>query len=237
MRIEYLYRYPGEGSDRRGAGGGRGRGRRRIPWDRAFALAQGDSRVRPGAPAWLPKAQLHVPDEQRPDRRAVLDLRARAPACWRSARRTAAAVMENALTEAGRARIGAFLTGVPGGGGARRAAVPPRARPRVLRPAEQGGQPDQPGQPARLRGRASGAAATGGGSAPMSGSAARRPGRVRTGSAKTIAARRRGAAGDQAHRPLPGDRGEPGDRRSATPTRWRSCARCTGTSIWASMPR
>ena len=29
-----------------------------IPWDRAFALAQGDAPFDPGRPAWLPKANF-----------------------------------------------------------------------------------------------------------------------------------------------------------------------------------
>ena len=55
MRIEYLYRFPVKGltaealENTEVAEGGA------IPWDRAFALAQGDSGFDPKAPAWLPK--------------------------------------------------------------------------------------------------------------------------------------------------------------------------------------
>ena len=55
MRIEYLYRYPVKGLTAEAleqaeveAGGA-------IPWDRAFALAHGDSGFDPANPTWLPK--------------------------------------------------------------------------------------------------------------------------------------------------------------------------------------
>ncbi len=58
MRIEYLYRYPVKGltaeaieETRLEAGGA-------IPWDRAFALAQGDAGFDPAAPRWLPKSNF-----------------------------------------------------------------------------------------------------------------------------------------------------------------------------------
>ena len=45
------------------------------------------------------------------------------------------AVVENALTEAGRERIGAFLAAYLGEEARGDAALPPRARPQLLRPA------------------------------------------------------------------------------------------------------
>ncbi|MGH7107732.1 MAG: MOSC N-terminal beta barrel domain-containing protein, partial [Acetobacteraceae bacterium] len=58
MRIEYLYRYPVKGLTAEAiedasleAGGA-------IPWDRAFALAQGDAGFDPAAPRWLPKSNF-----------------------------------------------------------------------------------------------------------------------------------------------------------------------------------
>ena len=58
MRIDYLYRYPVKGLSAEAleateveAGGA-------IPWDRAFALAQGDSGFDPAHPAWLPKTNF-----------------------------------------------------------------------------------------------------------------------------------------------------------------------------------
>ena len=108
MRIEYLYRFPVKGLTAEAlettevAEGGA------IPWDRAFALAQGDAPFDPRAPAWLPKdnfmclkrnaviARLRSHFEPRS---GVLTIRAP----------SGETVSENALTEGGRARIEAFL--------------------------------------------------------------------------------------------------------------------------------
>jgi len=108
MRIEYLYRFPVKGLTAEAlettevAEGGA------IPWDRAFALAQGDAPFDPKAPAWLPKdnfmclkrnaviARLRSHFEPRS---GVLTIRAP----------SGETVSENALTEGGRARIEAFL--------------------------------------------------------------------------------------------------------------------------------
>lgn len=108
MRVEYLYRYPVKGLTAEAlesadveAGGA-------IPWDRAFALAQGDAGFDPAAPAWLPKANfmcqarnariaaLFAVFEPRTSR---LTIRAR----------DGSTVVENPLTPDGRAAIGAFL--------------------------------------------------------------------------------------------------------------------------------
>jgi uncharacterized protein len=109
MRIEYLYRFPVKGLTAEAleaaeveTGGG-------IPWDRAFALAQGDSGFDPSAPEWRHK--VHFLCQMKNARAAALFsffdprtgmLAIRAP--------DGASVVENALTEAGRERIGAFLT-------------------------------------------------------------------------------------------------------------------------------
>ena len=108
MRIEYLYRFPVKGLTAEAlvttevAEGGA------IPWDRAFALAQGDAPFDPKAPAWLPKdnfmclkrnaivARLRSHFEPRS---GVLTIRAP----------NGETVSENALTELGRQRIEAFL--------------------------------------------------------------------------------------------------------------------------------
>lgn len=108
MRIEYLYRYPVKGLTAEAletteveAGGC-------IPWDRAFALAQGDAPFDPAAPTWLQKANFMC--LMRNAKAAALFsffeprtgmLAIRAP--------DGSAVVENALTPEGRARIGAFL--------------------------------------------------------------------------------------------------------------------------------
>jgi MOSC domain-containing protein len=109
MRIEYLYRYPVKGLTAEAlevaeveAGGC-------IPWDRAFALAQGDALFDPDQPQWLQKANFMC--QMKNARIAGLFsffeprtgmLAIRAP--------DGSAVVENALSEAGRERIGAFLT-------------------------------------------------------------------------------------------------------------------------------
>jgi MOSC domain-containing protein len=109
MRIEYLYRYPVKGLTAEAlevaeveAGGC-------IPWDRAFALAQGDALFDPNQPQWLQKANFMC--QMKNARIAGLFsffeprtgmLAIRAP--------DGSAVVENALSEAGRERIGAFLT-------------------------------------------------------------------------------------------------------------------------------
>jgi uncharacterized protein len=109
MRIEYLYRYPVKGLTAEAlewteveAGGC-------IPWDRAFALAQGDSGFDPAAPAWRQKANFMclMKNARIASLFSFFDPRSgmlaiRAP--------DGSAVVENALTEAGRDRIGAFLT-------------------------------------------------------------------------------------------------------------------------------
>lgn len=113
MRVEYLYRFPIKGLTAEALevadveeGGA-------IPWDRAFALAQGDAPFDPANPEWLPKdhfmclkrnakiAALRSHFEPRSGRLTI-----RAP--------QGQAVSENALTQDGRARIAAFLTGFLG---------------------------------------------------------------------------------------------------------------------------
>ncbi|MGH7160995.1 MAG: MOSC domain-containing protein [Acetobacteraceae bacterium] len=108
MRIEYLYRYPVKGLTAEAieeasleAGGA-------IPWDRAFALAQGDAGFDPAAPRWLPKsnfmclmknatiARLKACFDPRSGQLAI-----RAP--------DGACCVASALTADGRARIEEFL--------------------------------------------------------------------------------------------------------------------------------
>ena len=182
MRIEYLYRYPVKGLTAEALEVAEVEPGGCIPWDRAFALAQGDAGFDPGQPQWLQKANFMC--QMKNARIAALFsffeprsgmLAIRAP--------DGSAVVENALTEAGRERIGSFLSGLSGRGGARHPALSPYPRPQLLRPAQQGGQPDQPRQPARLRGEGRARAVTAGGSVPMSGSAGRPPGASATGSA------------------------------------------------------
>ena len=108
MRIEYLYRFPVKGLSAEAIEATEVEEGKAIPWDRAFALAQGDSGFDPAAPVWMQKDNFMC--QKRNARIALLQsmfdpktglLAIRAPG--------ARSVMENALTEAGRARIGAFL--------------------------------------------------------------------------------------------------------------------------------
>ncbi len=55
MRIEYLYRYPVKGLTAEALEQAEVEPGGAIPWDRAFALAQGDSGFDPANPTWLPK--------------------------------------------------------------------------------------------------------------------------------------------------------------------------------------
>jgi uncharacterized protein YcbX len=108
MRIEYLYRFPVKGLTAEAmemaeveAGGA-------IPWDRAFALAQGDAPFDPAAPAWLAKqnfmclmrnaaiARLRASFDPPTGMLSILD-----PGDG--------GIAENVLTEPGRTRTAAFL--------------------------------------------------------------------------------------------------------------------------------
>lgn len=109
MRIEYLYRFPVKGLTAEAMESAEVEAGESIPWDRAFALAQGDSGFDPAAPAWLHKAHfLCLMKNARVSRLfSVFDpksglLMIRAP--------DGSMVNENALTETGRDIIGAFLT-------------------------------------------------------------------------------------------------------------------------------
>jgi len=108
MRIEYLYRYPVKGLTAEALEAAEVEEGGCIPWDRAFALAQGDAGFDPEQPAWLQKQNFMC--QMKNARIAALFsfleprtgmLAIRAP--------DGSAVVENALTEAGRERIGAFL--------------------------------------------------------------------------------------------------------------------------------
>lgn len=109
MRIEYLYRFPVKGLTAEAIEAAEVEPGGAIPWDRAFALAQGDSGFDPSAPVWLQKSNFLC--LQKNARAAHLLslfdpgtglLMIRAP--------DGSSVQENALTESGRAAIGAFLT-------------------------------------------------------------------------------------------------------------------------------
>ena len=109
MRVENLYRYPVKGLSAEALEETAVDAGDCIPWDRSFALAQGDSGFDPAVPQWLQK--LNFMCLARSEKIAALTsafepkngtLTIRAP--------DGTVLAENALTPAGRAKIGAFLT-------------------------------------------------------------------------------------------------------------------------------
>lgn len=109
MRIERLYRYPVKGLTAEALEEVHAEPGAALPWDRAFALAQGDAPFDPAHPAWLPKSNFMCLLRQA----SIAALRAsfdphgpvlliRAP--------DGSSVAENPLTPAGRERLGAWLT-------------------------------------------------------------------------------------------------------------------------------
>jgi MOSC domain-containing protein len=109
MRIEYLYRYPVKGLTAEALETAEVETGGCIPWDRAFALAQGDSGFDPDNPQWLQKANFMC---QMKDARIAALFSFFNPRSGMLAIRApdGSAVVENALSEPGRERIGAFLT-------------------------------------------------------------------------------------------------------------------------------
>jgi uncharacterized protein len=113
MRIEYLYRYPVKGLTAEALEQAEVEAGGTIPWDRAFALAHGDSGFDPANPAWLPKWNFFC--QMKHARAALLFsvfdpgskmLRIRAP--------DGSAIEANAMTPAGRVRIAAFFAAYMG---------------------------------------------------------------------------------------------------------------------------
>jgi uncharacterized protein YcbX len=113
MRIEYLYRYPVKGLTAEALEAAEVEPRGCIPWDRAFALAQGDAGFDPAQPQWLQKANFMC---QMKNARAAALFSFFEPRSGMLAIRApdGSAVVENALTEDGRERIGSFLAGYMG---------------------------------------------------------------------------------------------------------------------------
>jgi hypothetical protein len=109
MRIEYLYRYPVKGLTAEALDQAEVETGGAIPWDRAFALAHGDSGFDPQNPTWLPKWNFLC--QMKHAKAALLfsvfdpgakTLRIRAP--------DGSGIETNVMTEAGRQRVAAFLT-------------------------------------------------------------------------------------------------------------------------------
>ena len=108
MRIEHLYRYPVKGLTAEAIETTEIAPSGLFPWDRAFALAQGDAPLDPARPAWLAKRHflclMANPGAARlrasfDPRHAVLALSG-----------PAGGIAENPFAPAGQARLGAFLT-------------------------------------------------------------------------------------------------------------------------------
>ena len=113
MRIEYLYRYPVKGLTAEALESAEVEAGGCIPWDRAFALARGDSGFDPAAPAWLQKMNFmcHARNARIAALASVFEprdgtLTIRAP--------DGSFVAANALSPSGRATITEFLAGFLG---------------------------------------------------------------------------------------------------------------------------
>jgi uncharacterized protein YcbX len=113
MRIEYLYRFPVKGLTAEALETAEVEPGGAIPWDRAFALAQGDAAFDPARPGWMQKqnfmcllrnARIAALRSSFAPRTGMLSIRAP----------DGQAIEANALTEDGRLRIGAFLAGFLG---------------------------------------------------------------------------------------------------------------------------
>jgi len=109
MRIDYLYRFPVKGLSAEALEAAEVEEGGAIPWDRAFALAQGDSGFDPEHPEWRPKhnfmclkanARIAALRAFFEPRTGTLSLRAPDGGGWSA----------NALSAAGREQIGAYLT-------------------------------------------------------------------------------------------------------------------------------
>jgi len=109
MRIEYLYRYPVKGLTAEAlevaeveAGGV-------IPWDRAFALAQGDAGFDPLAPEWI-RARKFMCLKENAKAAALFSVFEPRSGTMTIRGPDGASVEANALSETGRAEIARFLT-------------------------------------------------------------------------------------------------------------------------------
>lgn len=109
VRIEQLYRYPVKGLTAEALEEVHVEPGQALPWDRAFALAQGDAGFDPAAPTFLHKSNFMclLKNAGIAALRAGFDphdrvLTVRAP--------DGRCVSDSPMTEAGRGRIGAFLT-------------------------------------------------------------------------------------------------------------------------------
>jgi uncharacterized protein YcbX len=109
MQIEHLYRYPVKGLTAEALEAAEVEPGGALPWDRAFALAQGDAPFDPANPTWLQKTHFMclMRNARIAALRSVFDPRTgvlvvRAP--------NGDAASERVLEPEGRMRMGAFLT-------------------------------------------------------------------------------------------------------------------------------
>jgi len=109
MQIENLFRYPVKGLSAEPLEGATLSPGQAIPWDRAFALAQGDAAFDPAAPAFLPKSNFMC--LMRNGRIATLRARFTVDPPWLTITAPdATTAAANPITPEGRAIFGAFLT-------------------------------------------------------------------------------------------------------------------------------
>ena len=113
MRIEYLYRYPVKGLTAEALEEVTVEPGEMLPWDRAFALAQGDAPFDPAVPSWLQKTHFMclMANARAAELKASFDPRSGTLAIRA---RDGTAITEHALSPAGRGRIGAWLAGFLG---------------------------------------------------------------------------------------------------------------------------
>ena len=107
MRIEHLYRYPVKGLTAEAIEETEVRESGTFPWDRAFALAQGDAPLDPANPAWLPKR--HFLCLMANPRAALLRASFDPRHCTLSIAGPTGSISENPTIPAGQGRLAAFL--------------------------------------------------------------------------------------------------------------------------------
>ena len=113
MRIEHLYRYPVKGLTAEALEQVTVAAGEMLPWDRAFALAQGDAPFDPAAPAWLQKTHFMclMANARAAELTSVFDPRS---GLLTVRARDGATVAASPLTEPGRAQLAAWLSGFLG---------------------------------------------------------------------------------------------------------------------------
>ena len=230
MRIEHLYRYPVKGLTAEALESVAVEPGETLPWDRAFALAQGDAPFDPAAAALAAQDAFHVPDGQRPRRPAARQFR-------RALRRAADPRPGRQRDRENRRSPRPGATASPPGwrrSWTHEARGVPRfhhapghsfsdVSAKVVSIINLASVADL----AAPRRRAAAPSAL-----PRQSLSARRRGLERTRLGRAGTAGRPGtAARGQAHSALCGDRGEPRDGRARRAIRWRSCATPSAMSI------